>query len=139
MVLKFDKSEENMVAQMLTSLNIETVINAGESIPDSRLSFHGLEIDLKCRLVKKNSKEIKFTYTEFEILCLLAGSPGKVFSKEQIYDHVWKDSYSGCSDVIVTHIRHIREKMEDEPGKPIFIQTVWGSGYRFNKSICSDS
>ena len=82
-----------------------------------------------------NKKEIELTYTEFEILKLLAKHPGIVFSKEQIYDIVWKESYSDDYNIVMSHIRNIREKIEDNPSKPIYIQTVWGVGYRFNKNL----
>ena len=59
-----------------------------------------------------------------EILYLLANNPGRVFSKEQIYDIVWKESYSGDYNIVMSHIRNIREKIEDNPSKPIYIQTV---------------
>ena len=61
--------------------------------------------------------------------------PGIVFSKEQIYDIVWKEAYSGDYNIVMSHIRNIREKIEDNPSKPIYIQTVWGVGYRFNKNL----
>ncbi|WP_243095928.1 winged helix-turn-helix domain-containing protein [Roseburia intestinalis] len=73
------------------------------------------------------------TFTEFEILYLLANNPGRVFSKEQIYDIIWKESYSGDYNIVMSHICNIREKIEDNPNKPIYIQTVWGVGYRFNQ------
>ena len=58
-----------------------------------------------------------------------------MMSKEQIYDIVWKESYSGDYNIVMSHIRNIREKIEDNPSKPIYIQTVWGVGYRFNKNL----
>ena len=73
-------------------------------------------------------------YTEFEILLLLAQNAGIVFSKEQIYDSVWEEPYFGDYNIVMSHIRNIREKIEDNPSKPIYIQTVWGVGYRFNKN-----
>lgn len=73
----------------------------------------------------KGNKEIEFTFTEFEILLLLAQNAGMVFSKEKIYN------------IVMSHIRNLREKIEDNPSKPIYIQTVWGVGYRFNKNLSS--
>lgn len=78
---------------------------------------------------ERNTKRIK------DIRYLLARNPGRVFSKDQIYDIVWKESYSGDYNIIMSHIRNIREKIEDNPSKPIYIQTVWGVGYRFNKNL----
>lgn len=75
------------------------------------------------------------TYTEFEILLLLAQNAGIVFSKEQIYDRVWKGPYYGDYNIVMSHIRNIRENIEDNPSKPVYIQTVWGVGYRFNQTL----
>lgn len=100
----------------------------------TRLVFEGIEIDVSKRLVYRDKREINVTCIEFEILYLLARNPGRVFSKEQIYDFVWKESYSGDYNIVMSHIR---EKIEDNPSKPVYIQTVWGAGYRFNKKISS--
>ena len=74
-------------------------------------------------MIIRENQEIELTYTEFEIFKLLAKHPGIVFSKERIYD------------IVISHIRNIREKIEDNPSKPTYIQTVWGVGYRFNKNL----
>lgn len=103
----------------------------------SELSFKGMQIDKNKRMVVRENKEIELTHTEFEILLLLAKNPGMVFSKEQIYDIVWKEPYSGDYNIVMSHIRNIREKIEDDPSKPVYIQTVWGVGYRFNKNLSS--
>lgn len=79
----------------------------------TRLVFEGIEIDVSKRLVYRDKREINVTCIEFEILYLLARNPGKVFSKEQIYDFVWKESYSGDYNIVMSHIRNIREKIED--------------------------
>ena len=73
----------------------------------------------------KGNKEIEFTFTEFEIFLRLAQNAGMVFSKEKIYN------------IVMSHIRNLREKIEDNPSKPIYIQTVWGVVYRFNKNLSS--
>ncbi|RGG03310.1 winged helix family transcriptional regulator [Ruminococcus sp. AF27-12AA] len=86
-------------------------------------------------MVKKNNQEVELTYTEFEILYLLSSSPGRVFSKEQIYDLVWEESYSGDYNIVMSHIHNIREKIEDTPNNPVYIQTVWGVGYKFNEKL----
>ena len=92
-------------------------------------------IDEVQRVIIRENQEIELTYTEFEIFKLLAKHPGIVFSKERIYDIVWKESYSGDYNIVMSHIRNIREKIEDNPSKPTYIQTVWGVGYRFNKNL----
>ena len=93
-----------------------------------KLHFEGLCIDKFKRIVVRDGNEIELTYTEFEILLLLAQNAGIVFSKEQIYDSVWKEPYFGDYNIVMSHIRNIREKIEDNPSKPVYIQTVWGVG-----------
>ena len=101
------------------------------------MEFHGLTINAERRLAVKGNKEIEFTFTEFEILLLLAQNAGMVFSKEKIYNIVWKEPYFGDYNIVMSHIRNLRGKIEDNPSKPIYIQTVWGVGYRFNKNLSS--
>lgn len=101
----------------------------------TKLVFEGMEIDVSKRLIYRGNREIKVTFVEFKILYLLARNPGKVFSKEQIYDIVWKEPYSGDYNIVMSHIRNIRGKIEDNPSKPVYIQTVWGVGYRFNEKM----
>ena len=108
-----------------------------KAVHKGELCFEGLYIDKCKRLVVRNENEIELTYTEFEILLLLAQNPGIVFSKEQIYDSVWKEPYFGDYNIVMSHVRNIRETIEDNPSKPIYIQTVWGVGYRFNKNLSS--
>lgn len=86
------------------------------------------------RIIPKAEK-IDLSFTEFEILHLLMRSPGRVFSKEQIYDIIWNEPYSGDYNVVMRHICNIREKIEDDPGHPVYIQTVRGVGYRFNGNL----
>ena len=101
----------------------------------AKLVFEGIEIDISRRLIYRGQSAIKPTSVEFEILHFLARNPGKVFSKEQIYDIVWKEPYSGDYNIVMSHIRNLREKIEDNPSKPVYIQTVWGVGYRFNQTL----
>ena len=103
----------------------------------SKLVFEGMKIDVSRRMLYRGKKEVKATSVEFQILHLLARNPGRVFSKEQIYDIVWKEPYSGDYNIVMSHIRNIRKKIEDDPSKPMYIQTVWGVGYRFNKNLSS--
>ena len=106
-----------------------------KAVHKGELCFEGLYIDKRKRIVVRKKNEIDLTYTEFEILLLLAQNAGIVFSKEQIYDRGWKEPYYGDYNIVMSHIRNIREKIEDNPSKPVYIQTVWGVGYRFNQAL----
>lgn len=104
----------------------------------ANLRIGELEVCESKRQVKKNEEHIYLTFYEFEILFLLVKNPGRVFSKEQIYDIIWNEPYSGDYNVVMRHICNIREKIEDDPGHPVYIQTVRGVGYRFNGNLGSE-
>ena len=76
-----------------------------------------------------NSRDIKLTPKEFDILKLLILHPGQVFSSQQIYELVWKEEAIN-TETIMVHIRKLREKIEANPKKPIYIKVVWGQGYK---------
>ena len=134
-ILTFEDSEEEILNHIVSYISTET--KAFQVVENARteLRFDGLEIDVAKRLVRKQKQEIDLTFTEFEILHLLARNPGRVFSKEQIYNSVWKEPYFGDYNIVMSHIRNIRKKIEDNPSKPIYIQTVWGVGYKFNNKL----
>ena len=136
-ILTFEDTEEQIMNRILSYLDDEVKIIQYGSVYNRKLSFDGLHIDKHKRTVIREDNEIELTYTEFEILLLLAQNIGKVFSKEQIYDSVWKEPYSGDYNIVMSHIHNLREKIEDNPSKPIYIQTEWGVGYRFNKNLSS--
>lgn len=82
-----------------------------------------------CR-VMKNNKEIELTAREFEILQYLAQNVGRVISRERLYETVWGEDSFGCDNTIMVHIRHLREKLEDNPTAPQYIITMKGLGYK---------
>ena len=102
-----------------------------------QIVYKTLVLDIIKKKVCIDGEEAPLTKKEFEILLLLAQNAGIVFSKEQIYDCVWKEPYFGDYNIVMSHIRNLREKIEDNPSKPMYIQTVWGVGYRFNKNLSS--
>ena len=122
LLLSLEEDEEVVLNAVMSALgSFENKTQLKEEIACEKLAFEGMEIDASKRLVYRGEKEVNITFTEYEILHLLARNPGRVFSKEQIYDIVWKESYSGDYNIIMSHIRNIREKIEDNPSKPIYI------------------
>lgn len=81
--------------------------------------------------VKIGDKTVELTPKEFMILSHLASHPGEIFSKEQLQEHVWGKDYTGELTSIAVFIRKIREKIEEDPGSPKYLQTIWGMGYMF--------
>jgi len=95
------------------------------------LNFSNIKMDIAAYNVYKNGQLISLTNKEFELLKLLAQNPGRVLAKEQIIQVVWGNNFYGDDNTVPVHIRKLREKIEDDSSKPIYIQTVWGIGYRF--------
>ena len=86
------------------------------------------------RSVTLAAKPVQLTYVEFEILAALAGSPGRVFTREMLLEHIWGDSTYRDPRTVDVHIRHLREKLEADPKEPEYLFTVRGVGYRFRDS-----
>jgi DNA-binding response OmpR family regulator len=92
----------------------------------------GLEINTASHQVFVNGREVQLTTKEYEILTFMASHPNIVFSKERLMDAVWGDEYYGDTATIAVHIQKIRKKIEADPTTPTYIETLWGTGYRFN-------
>ena len=91
-------------------------------------------LDKKQRIVVVEGEEVRLTATEYKILELLMEHPGQVFSAEQIYENVWRESASyTVENTVMVHIRHIREKIEIDTKKPRYVKVVWGIGYKMEK------
>lgn len=102
--------------------------------PDhSILRCGGLEIQVETRRVFTDGKEVTLTNREFELLAFLAANPDIVFSKERLFERVWGQDALGDTATVMVHINRIREKIEPDPTQPMYIETVWGAGYRFHK------
>src|SRR5207302_2811442 len=95
------------------------------------LLFGDLKIDLERRLTIKGKQELKLRYKEFELLSLLVSHAGEVVTRAEIFDKVWGTDWLGDMRTLDVHIRWLREKLEDDPGNPQYIQTVRSVGYRF--------
>ncbi|MBL4933558.1 response regulator transcription factor [Clostridium paridis] len=104
----------------------------GTSIAEPELITHrGLEINTSSHRIFVYGKEVQMTSKEYAILLLLASNPNVVFTKEHIFDRIWGDEYYGDTATIPVHIQKIRKKIEKDPSNPEFIETLWGTGYRF--------
>ncbi|HYY76198.1 MAG TPA: response regulator transcription factor [Gaiellaceae bacterium] len=97
-----------------------------------RLSFDGLDIDARTREVTKNGDFLRLTAKEFDLLWFMANHPRQVFSRDQLMDRVWGYEAALDTGTVTVHIRRLREKIEDDPSHPRFLQTIWGVGYRFH-------
>ncbi|MEO1287884.1 MAG: response regulator transcription factor [Chloroflexota bacterium] len=97
----------------------------------NELVLGDLVIEVDERRVSKNGHQLDLRYKEFELLVLLASHHGHVVSRAEIFDKIWGTDWLGDTRTLDVHIRWIREKLEDDPSTPRYIQTVRGVGYRF--------
>ncbi len=114
---------------MRTTVRRRTV--EARSPEQKKLEFPGLEIDLLKRKVLSGGRNVELTTKEFDVLCLLASHPGRIYSREQIMRHLWDGQFFGEARAADVHIQHIRSKIEPDPKSPRYVQTVRGAGYRF--------
>jgi DNA-binding response OmpR family regulator len=105
--------------------------SALEGDEDSRLVTGELRVDFPKRSVRVRGEEAPLTFVEFEILSILARSPGRVFTRELLLSRIWGDSAYRDPRTIDVHIRHLREKIEMDAKEPEYLFTVRGVGYRF--------
>ncbi len=95
------------------------------------IRVHDMEINAVNRAVTLGGKEVRLTAKEFDLLQLFVTNRGKVFSRENMLEIVWKYDYPGDARTVDVHIRRLREKIERNPAQPEFIFTKWGVGYYF--------
>lgn len=148
-VAGFEHGADDYLAKPFSPVELELRVNAllrragecgfGNRLPEeepakpSSLERGPLTIDLDGRAVTLDGKQVDLTPIEFNILKLLAYSPGKVYSREELLDLIWDTTYEGYKRNIDPHITRLRNKLEENPRKPRFIQTVWGVGYKFGE------
>jgi len=117
----------------VSSARRRTAFTRTGETPQEPLEDGELSIDFEKRAVTVRGTGVRLTYVEFEILAVLAASPGRVMTREALLEHVWGDSAYRDPRTVDVHIRHLREKVESDPKRPEFLFTVRGVGYRFRE------
>lgn len=97
----------------------------------SRVAAGGVELDVRGRTATRAGEELNLKPKEFDLIHFLAKNAGQVFTREQLLEHVWGYEFFGGSRTVDVHVRWLREKIEDDPGKPQHLLTVRGVGYKF--------
>jgi DNA-binding response OmpR family regulator len=126
-------SPNELVARVKAHIARYERLTCGENPGGKMLCYADLEIHLDERRVFVNGEEVMLKNREFELLTFLAENPGIVFSKEKLFDRVWGMDAIGDTATVTVHINRIREKIEPNSAHQIYIETVWGAGYRFHK------
>ncbi|MFF0830679.1 response regulator transcription factor [Brevibacillus sp. NPDC003359] len=105
----------------------------GEAVEDaSRYKYEGgLSVDFEKKEVHLNGESVSLTPKELGLLILLAGHPHRLFTKQELYEHIWGQADLEGNSTVTVHVKSLRGKLKDNKRDSRFIQTVWGSGYRF--------
>lgn len=124
-------SPAELVARVKAVLRRTRPEKSGAQAGEQRLQYGDLVIDAVTRLVKIGRTEMELTATEFNLLWFMARHPRQVFSRDQLLENVWGFSDYVDPSTVTVHIRRLREKIEEDPGEPRRLVTVWGVGYKF--------
>lgn len=117
-------------------LRIKSLIRRLSSLKDNSdlIISYPFKLDLYSKSFYKNSKEIVLTPTELSIITIFMSNPGKAFSRNELLDMTWGIDFDGDIKIVDVNIRRLRAKIEDNSSKPKYIETVWGTGYRWNSN-----
>jgi DNA-binding response OmpR family regulator len=113
---------------------VRTVLRRAEpTVPENeRLTFDGLMLNGQSREVTRDEAPVRLTAKEFDLLWFLASHPRRVFSRDDLMRRIWGYSAALDTGTLTVHVRRLREKLEDDPSRPRYLETVWGIGYRFS-------
>ncbi len=107
---------------------------SADSAPKSSVLVNGgIELDDKAKTVTVDGEPVSLTPTELQLLKFFMENLDQVFSPKEIYRKVWNDDPLGAENTVTVHIRHLREKIEPFPAKPVYLKVVWGHGYKMEK------
>ena len=125
-------SASELVARVKAHLARYTRLRDSGKEENEIIEIRGLKIDTTARRVFVNGEEVPFTSREFDLLAFLAAHPNRVYTKEELFQEIWKMESIGDIATVTVHIKKLREKIEMENAvKPQYIETIWGVGYRF--------
>lgn len=122
-----------LVARVKALLRRATMQNTDSNkLLEDQLLIHSLTINKRKHAVTVEGNLLDLTPIEFDILCLLANNPGRVYSSEEIFERVWNEEGYGISKTVMIHISNLRKKIEEATNGEKIIQTVWGVGYKID-------
>jgi DNA-binding response OmpR family regulator len=113
---------------------VDAVLRRGDTStgrPQEPMRFDSLTIEPGARRVDLDGDEVSLTQREYELLLFMARHAGQAFTRDELMDRVWRYSFFTDTSTVTVHVRRLRAKIERDPAKPRFLQTIWGYGYRF--------
>ena len=115
---------------------VEMLTKLSEEPGEKTLNFGDLELHIDKRIVTRDGADLELTQKEFEILRVLALTPGRPYSRRTLCERAGVESFDGTDRTIDTHIKRLRAKIEPERHRPQYVLTVWGFGYKFSDKFC---
>lgn len=122
-------SPRELVSRVKANLRRARVV----PVQEDPIRIGDIEVDPAARTVTRDGQEVPLTFSEFEILLKLMKSPRRVFTREELMDHLWNGSFYGDLRSVDVHVRHLRQKVERDPANPVLIRTVRGVGYALGR------
>ncbi len=124
-------SPSELVARVKANLIQYERVKGGNQEPVSELTVGNIRINTRSHRVYIKDKELELKNKEYELLLFLMSNADIIFSKETLYEDIWGFDALGDNATVAVHINRLREKIEEKPSSPKYIETVWGVGYRF--------
>jgi DNA-binding response OmpR family regulator len=114
---------------------VDAILRRVDTSPEQQpaLHFGELMIDPSARRVQLAGEDVALTQRELDLLLFLARHPGQAFTRQQLMDQVWQYSFYTDTSTVTVHVRRLRAKIEADPERPRFLETIWGVGYRFSQ------
>ncbi len=122
-------SPRELVSRVKANLRRARVV----PVQEDPIRIGDIEVDPAARTVTRDGQDVPLTFSEFEILLKLMKSPRRVFTREELMDHLWNGSFYGDLRSVDVHVRHLRQKVERDPANPVLIRTVRGVGYALGR------
>ena len=120
-----------LVARVKAHLARYARLKEPDRAPEVEINIDRLQINIATHRVYVNNREIELKNKEYELLLFMARNKDVVFSRETLYERIWGMDAMGDNATVAVHINRLRDKIEEDPGSPRYIQTVRGAGYRF--------
>ena len=137
-ILGLEYGADDYITKPFNILEVKARIKAiirrtcrGSAEPEKVITYGDLKLNEEYRRVFVKDREINVTSREYELLELLASTPGKTYSREELLETIWGRDYPGDERTVDVHIRRLREKLELNPSEPRYVRTKWGAGYYF--------
>ena len=124
-------SPPELVARVKANLAQYDRLTSERSQLSKQITAGSITINTLTQRVYINGKEVELKNKEYELLYFLVTNADIIFNRETLYEHIWGMDSTGDTATVAVHINRLREKIESDPAKPRYIQTVWGAGYRF--------